>query len=547
MSIRVRFAPSPTGKVHIGNIRTAIFNWLHARHSNGEFIIRVEDTDKERSTQEAIDKLFECLEWLGIDYDGELYFQSHHEDDHKAAILKLVNENKAYIRAEANGEQGPTLFRIPFNLEDCNNIRTVGTVEQNIHPEVPVQIDYTGITFAQVSRKGKPVEFSGCIAGFKDLTVYNADGEQVYSLIDEDVNAFFSEEKSIKLENCAKVVYTRREIFYTDIVKGELSKPLDSIKDLVVARSDGSPIFHLANVWDDIEQQVTHIIRGDDHVENTYRHILLFYIMGVEAPKYGHMPMIVNKQGKPYSKRDGDAFVGDFQTKGILSDAMFNYLSLLGWSPGDDREKMSKQELIEAFTLERVKSSPAQFDMNKLLNMNGMYISELSAETFFELTKIEAEKQGWYSDVIREKFQNVAAIMQGRTKQIAAISDWKYFFFNDSPLFSGNTEEELKIEDKAYAYDAKAVKKVLGKEDNIAGIDVVAKNIDSLSDFSADSINSALRNAENECGMQEGKLNQAVRVSVTGKSGGADLIETLSIIGKEGVLERIEKVIKAVK
>jgi glutamyl-tRNA synthetase len=547
MTVKVRFAPSPTGNVHIGNIRTAIFNWLFARHEKGEFLVRVEDTDKERSTQEAINKLFECMKWLGLDYDGDLYYQSLHEEDHRNAIDKLISEKKAYVRTEATGENGPTLFRIPFYLDDCKHIESRKEMEQTVHPDVSIEIDYTGIKFAQVSKKGKPVEFNGCLAGFKDLVIYDLHGEEMYKLTDADVNAVFNKEKTLKFELCGKISYTRREIVYSDLVKGKLSKPLDSIKDLVIARSDGSPIFHLANVWDDVVQGVTHIIRGDDHVENTYRHILLFHALGHDVPLYGHMPMIVNKQGKPYSKRDGDAFVGDFQKKGILSEAMFNYLSLLGWSPGDDREKMTKEEMVNAFTLERVKSSPAQFDMNKLLNMNGDYMSELDKTLFLDLVRTEAETQSWYEDSIKSKFAVVAELMQGRTKQLSLINDWKYFFFNESPVFNGENDKEIELADKAFGYDAKTFKKVLGKADNITGIEAVVKQFNAIDEFIPVNIEKAIREAERQQELQEGKLNQSVRAAVTGKSGGADLVETLSIIGKENVILRMNKIVKLLK
>ena len=547
MSVKVRFAPSPTGNVHIGNIRTAIFNWLFARHEKGEFLVRVEDTDKERSTQEAIDKLFECMAWLGLDYDGDLYYQSQHESDHRKCIDKLISENKAYVRTEANGENGPALFRIPFKLDDCNNIEVRGEAEMKVHPDVPFEIDYTGIKFAQVSKKGKPVEFNACLAGFKSLCVFNLHNEKVFELSDDDVSAVLNKEKSIKLDHCTRITFTRREIVYKDLVKGKLSKPLDSIKDLVIARSDGSPVFHLANVLDDVAQGVTHIIRGDDHVENTYRHILLFHSLGCEVPLYGHMPMIVNKQGKPYSKRDGDAFVGDFKKKGILPGAMFNYLSLLGWSPGDDREKMSKAEMVDAFTLERVKSSPAQFDMNKLLNMNADYIAELDKDVFLKLVKAEAEVQGWYEDSINEKFNIVAELMQGRTKLLSSITDWKYFFFDDSPVFTEENEKYVELSDKAFGYDAKTLKKVLGKADNIIGINTVSKNFETSDSFSAESIEASIRDAERQLDLQEGKLNQPVRVAVTGKGGGADLVDTLEIIGKESVILRMNKIVKLLK
>ncbi|MCF7790392.1 MAG: glutamate--tRNA ligase [Victivallales bacterium] len=547
MTVKVRFAPSPTGKIHIGNIRTAIFNWLFARHTGGKFLLRVEDTDKERSTQEAIDRLFECMKWLGLDYDGEVYYQSRHEKEHQRTIEKLITEEKAYVRTEGNETSGPVLFRIPFNLNNCEYVQLRGTVEQKIHPEIPLEMDYTGIKFAQISRKGKPIEFSGCIAGFKDLEVYDSAGQKVYALTDSDVSCIFNRAKTVRLEKCSKIVYTRREIIYKDLIKGKLSKPLDSIKDLVIARSDGSPVFHIANVCDDIEQGVTHIIRGDDHVENTYRHLMLFYAMDYNSPYYGHMPMIVNKQGKPYSKRDGDAFVGDFRIRGIMPEAMFNYLSLLGWAPGDDKEKMDKNEIVSKFTLDRVKSSSAQFDINKLLNMNALYMSDLDKETFLKLALEKAVSQGWFDEALKDKFRKAAELMQGRTKQISMVSDWKYFFFNDSPLFHDNQGDEAAVEDKLYTYDPKAVKKILKKTFNISGIKCVADKFRKTDVFTAENIERCIREAESELDIPEGKLNQPVRVSVTGKSGGADLIETLIIIGKENTVFRMEKIVKLFK
>ena len=380
MQNRVRFAPSPTGQVHIGNIRTAIFNWLFARHSGGKFLLRIEDTDLERSTREAIDALFACMDWLGLDHDEEIMYQTSQRVAHEAAAQKLLAENKAYYGKANDKGQSPVLFRIPFDADEIPVIREAGTVETELHCEENVSVAYSGLSFAGVSKKGKAVPTLACFAGFKDLKFFNSSSELVFDLND-NLEAV-KNGKVFELPNCAKMTFTRREVFYNDIIKGELAKPLDGIKDLVIIRGDGSPIFHLANVCDDILQKINYIIRGDDHVENTYRHILLYNALGAKMPNYAHMPMIVNQSGKPYSKRDGDAFVGDFRKKGFLPEALFNYLALLGWSPGDDREKMTREEMIEAFTLDRVKSSPAQFDTRKLLNMNGMYIAEMPFDDF---------------------------------------------------------------------------------------------------------------------------------------------------------------------
>ncbi|MFH0898875.1 MAG: glutamate--tRNA ligase family protein, partial [bacterium] len=367
----VRFAPSPTGNVHIGNIRTAIFDWLFARNTKGKFLLRIEDTDKERSTKEAIDKLLECMEWLGIDYDDEIFYQSSQEEAHRDAAKCMLEEKKAYYPNMENPDlPKPIIFKIPWNSESCPNVRIVGKVELNICLDKPVEIAQGGVKFSSLNEKGKVVESFSALAGYRKLKLFGADDALIFE-IENHVDAVLKDNKNFTFNDCKKITYERREVFYNDMIKGELSKPLDSMKDFVVLRSDGTPVFHLANVCDDITQKITHIIRGDDHVENTYKHIFLFEALHYPIPKYAHMPMIVNQSGKPYSKRDGDAFVGDFKEKGYLPDALFNYLSLLGWSPGDNREKMSRKEMIEAFSLDRVKSAPAQFDIVKLQNMNG--------------------------------------------------------------------------------------------------------------------------------------------------------------------------------
>ena len=546
MDIKVRFAPSPTGNVHIGNIRTAIFNWLFARHTNGKFLLRVEDTDKARSTQSAINKMLDCMTWLGLDFDEDIYCQSGHEAEHQNAALQLVKEGKAYYKPVPDGEKSPIMFRIPWDTEKCSCIRPVDVIEYNIHPDVPMEIDSTGVKFAQISKKGKPVEAMGCLAGFRNLMVFDKESNSVFEL-EKHFEKILSGNESFKLENCTKISFLRHEVFYNDLIKGELAKPLDTIKDLIIARSDGSPVFHLANVCDDAVQGVSHIIRGDDHVENTYRHILLFDALGFEIPKYAHMPMIVNKSGKPYSKRDGDAFVGDFLDKGFLSDALFNYLSLLGWSPGDDREKMTKQEMIEAFTLERVKSSPAQFDTNKLLNMNGMYMAELSHISFLQSVYDEAVKQGWGDSVSSNAlFEEVAGLLQSRTKLFAQVEDWKYFFFDDSPLFRGNMEHVLDASSPMYAYDMKALKKALKKEEVKKGLAHFCESLEDVQNFNSEAIIDLIHDAEQAAELQEGKLNQGLRIALTGKTSGAGLHETIEILGKERVGLRLNKVLKAV-
>jgi glutamyl-tRNA synthetase len=522
----VRFAPSPTGQIHIGNIRTAIFNWLFARNQHGAFLVRVEDTDLERSTQDAIEKLFECMKWLGLDYDGDLFYQTKHADEHIAAAEKLIAEKKAYKPAPKNPDDAlPVLFCIPWDTDNNPAVTVTGNITLDVHPDEPVKISSKGVNYAQVSKKGKPIPCAASLAGFHELKILNATGECIFD-IENEIDGILNGSRQFELIDCAKFTFQRREVSFDDIIKGKLSKPLDTIKDFVIVRGNGSPIFHLANVCDDALQKITCIVRGDDHVENSYRHVFLFQALGYDIPKYAHLPMIVNDAGKPYSKRDGDAFVGDFRKNGFLPEALFNYLALLGWSPGDDREKMSQTELAEAFSLERVVSSPAHFDFAKLANLNGQYIAKLETAKFAEKIA-DFAKETERVDVLTwiendsENFAKVTELMQVRTKLLADVDSWKTFF-------AENIE-----------YDAKAFRKTV-KPEFIPILSDLKIKLSELATFAEQEIEKAVRDFEKTVGMDEGKLNRPLRVAVTGSGSGADLMKTLEIIGKHKVLARLD-------
>ncbi|MCK5834452.1 MAG: glutamate--tRNA ligase [Lentisphaeria bacterium] len=520
MSVRVRFAPSPTGKVHIGNIRAAIFNYLFARNSGGKFLLRIEDTDIERSTKEAIDALFDVMTWLGLDYDEKELYQTSQAENHLKAAEQLIVQGDAYRHAK--GDTGEAvLFRIPWNCDNIKGIKTVGTESFKIHPEVPVKIDYTGLAFAQVSKKGKAMDSEACLAGFKDLEILDANDEVIFTLNDK-IDAILSGESIEPISGGTSFRFTRRAISYTDLVKGELVKPLDSMKDIVIVRSNGTPIFHLSNICDDITQKITHIVRGDDHVENTYRHLLIYNALGAEVPEYAHLPMIVNQAGKPYSKRDGDAFVGDFREKGFLPEALFNYLSLLGWSAGDDREKMSIDELIAAFSMDRVKSNAAQMDMKKLTNLNSQYIAEMPADKFCEITKDIYTKDG--AQVDSETFEKVALLMQSRTNLFTDCKSWDYFF----------TDE--------IQYDEKAVKKTIAKGETAQYLLELGEKLNSLDTFSQDNIDACLKAVAISHDQAEFKLHQPFRVAICGITNGAGVLEIAELLGKDCICQRLANI-----
>ena len=525
MQPRLRFAPSPTGQVHIGNIRTAIFNWLAARHMGGKFILRIEDTDLERSTKEAIDTLLECMNWLGLDYDEEVLYQTTQAQHHLDAAKKLIDDGNAYHPGPVS-EHSPVYFRIPYCCDDYPFVRTVGPATIALASGSDVVVSGAGLTFTTLSPKGKPVENQACLAGFKDLAVLDADDKPLYELTDDNACALLSGGEPVTVSGAAKLKFIRREVFYDDMVKGHLSKPLDSMRDFIIVRSDGSPVFHLANVCDDITQNITLIVRGDDHVENTYRHLFMFRTLGAEPPSYAHLPMIVNAQGKPYSKRDGDAFVGDFRDKGVLPEALFNYLTLLGWSSGDNREKMTREELVEAFDLARVQHSPAQFDAVKMANLNGQYIAALDPAVFRERAWEFAAAYPWRESVDRAAFDRVANLMQSRTKLMTDLAAWTYFF-------------AVPVD-----YDPKGVKKFLTPDQLRAALAKAAEKFDSI-DENAKAVEDALRAVETGDGLSQFALNQPVRVAVCGVTVGASIYETVECIGVRECARRIRGALAA--
>lgn len=427
--IRVRFAPSPTGKVHIGNIRAAIYNWLFARHVGGKFLLRVEDTDLERSTPEAIKVLFECMDWLGLNYDEEVFYQTKNVKRHLEIVDQLIASGHAY---------------------KCE----------------------------KTSRDGK----TGTVVMFK--------------MPKEGV------------------------IEYDDIVKGHMAKKAEDIQDFAIVRSDGSPIFHIANVVDDIDQRVTHIIRGDDHVENTFKHICIFKALGAPVPKYGHLSMIVNQQGKPYSKRDGAAFVGEYREQGYLPEALFNYLLLLGWNPGDDREVLDREEMIRLFELEKVHVTAAMFDPKKLAWMNGEYVKKIPHDAF--KTELKSQVSSLKSPETRDEawWDYLVDQVQPRTKFLKDLeTSVKYLFTDD------------------FEFDEKAVAKRLAKDGVKATLLDLVDRFSKVEDWQAPTLEALVKELSQGNGM--GPWVHPIRVAVSGRGEGIGLFEMLQLLGKEKTLARL--------
>ena len=432
--IRVRFAPSPTGKVHIGNIRAAIYNWLYARHTGGKFLLRVEDTDLERSTPEAIAALLDCMKWMGLDYDEPEVYQTKNLQRHLACVEELLKSGRAY-ECEKTSRDGKTgkviMFRMP--------------------------------------KEG--------VLGFDDL------------------------------------------------VKGRMEKKAEDVQDFAIVRSDGSPIFHLANVVDDIDQGITDVIRGDDHVENTFKHIELFKALGATPPRYGHLPMIVNQQGKPYSKRDGAAFVGEFREQGYLPGALFNYLLLLGWNPGDEREVLTREEMVELFTLEKCHRTAAKFDMKKLQWMNGEYVRRVPKEDFKKEMIDRCAAQGL--DTSNADLDGIVDQLQIRTKFFSDMPGNCAFFFTED-----------------YPFDEKAVEKRLKKPGVKEILLDLADRFEKLEPFTIESGEAMVKELSQGQGM--GPWVHPIRVAVSGRMEGPGLFEMLYLLGKEKTISRLRRVAQTI-
>lgn len=434
MKTRTRFAPSPTGHVHIGNIRVAIYNWLYARHTEGQFLLRIEDTDRERSTSEAVATLLGVLEWMGLRTDEAPLYQSTRREDHLALAEQLLAKDRAYKSDKGETGQGEAiLLRMPAY-----------------------------------------------------------------------------------------------DITFDDEVKGSLRKKAGDMADFVIVRSNGTPVFHLANVADDIHMRITHVIRGDDHVENTYRHIALYRALDAGVPRFAHLPMIVNTQGRPYSKRDGDAYVGDFRDKGYLADALFNYLVLLGWSPGDDREVMPRAEIADLFDFSRVQSSAAQMDLTKLQWMNGVYMRKRPPEEYERECRLVLEKRELWSDDCNPAYlQRVLEVMEERIKLYTDIADQAGFFFNEE-----------------YPYDEKAVKKRLLKKGALEKVRIVKEELEKITPFNAETTESAIRSLDERMDVGMGSLIHPIRVATSGLAIGPGLFDMLDVLGQKRVIRRMERTLE---
>ena len=431
MSVRTRFAPSPTGYLHVGGARTALFNWLFARQQGGSFVLRVEDTDKERNTEEARLAIFEGMSWLGMDWDegpdkgGDFgpYYQSQRNEIYDRYFAKLVEADRVYE------DDGAWRFR-----------------------------------------------------------------------------------------------FERKPITMNDMVCGEVTidyRDESNTPDMVVKRSDGSYVFHFVNVVDDLEMKISHVIRGEDHLMNTPKHLQLIEAFGGEAPAYAHIPLILNADGSKMSKRDEGAAVGDYQKNGYLSEAVTNFLALLGWNPKTEDEVFSVAEIIERFSLDQVNRAPARFDIEKCQWMNQQHLAKLSDEEFAAGARPLVEAAGL---PINDKFDRIAAAVKEKVRLLSEVPAAIDFILTDK-----------------FGLDEQALEKVKKNVDAGAILGELADKLEAITDWSAEAAKEALAKIAEAKETKAGKLMFPLRVALSGRGSGPDLGDILNLLGKERCVARLRK------
>lgn len=430
LPVRVRFAPSPTGYLHVGGARTALFNWLFARHNQGTFVLRIEDTDKSREQEQAVRVIYDGLRWLGLEWDeggdkgGEFgpYFQSQRTEIYLRYLRLLEDAGFVY------GDEGAMRFRSP-----------------------------------------------------------------------------------------------RRPVIVEDLVCGRIEFDRSMDPDMTIRRPDGSWIFHFVNVVDDIEMRISHVIRGEDHLTNTAKHIELYRALGKEPPRFAHIPLILNRDGSKMSKRDEGSSVSSYIEQGYAPEALRNYLCLLGWSPKDNREKLDISEVIAMFDLAAINRRNAAFDLDKCYWLNGQYVIQMPLRRFRELSEPFIRKAGVVVDD-ESYLLRVLEIVKEKIKLFRDVPEWINYFF---------TEE--------FSYDPESVEKTLRRAGALDRLRRLAERYQALGEWRAERLEATLKELATALGCKTGELIHPARVAVSGKSVGPSLYHMLEVMGRDRVLNRIKR------
>jgi len=467
--VRVRFAPSPTGYPHLGNIRTALFNWLFARHNNGSFILRIEDTDVARRVEGAIDTILDRLRWLGLDWDEGPYFQSERLEIYREAADQLVREELAYLcycspqRLEAMRQEQTKRKQPPGYDRRCRHL----TREQK----------------AGLEASGAPpvVRFKSPLEG---------------------------------------------QTPFHDLIRGEIVFENSTLDDFVLLKSDGYPTYHLANIVDDHSMAISHILRADEWLSSTPRHVLLYQALGWQPPQFAHLPMILGTDRSKLSKRHGATAINEYRDQGYLPEAMINFLALLGWSLDDKTELLSREEIVKHFSLERVSKTAAAFNRDKLDWMNGVYLRNLSLEDYSERA-ISFLERDLPSEVERpldtDYIRQIMPLIQERAKTLAEVPQLSEFFFVD------------KLE-----YDAGLLLGKLEAAEVVKILRAAITRVEKLGNWDAASLEAVLRPMAEELGLKTGDFFGLLRVVTTGRTATPPLFQTMEVLGKERCLKRLK-------
>ena len=493
MSVRVRFAPSPTGEPHIGNVRTVVFNWLFARKMGGQFILRIEDTDRVRYQPETIPVIMEGLRWLGLDWDeGPGLEELRRAGVENAEVYAVGGPYGPYIQSE----------RLSLYRQVAEELVAAGWAYRcNCTPE-----RLEAVRQAQRARGQPPMYDRHCR--------YLPPG----AISPEEPHV-------IRL----KVPLTGRTVFQ-DVIKGEVVFENAGIDDQVLLKSDGFPTYHLAVVVDDHYMKVTHVIRGDDWVPSTPKHVLLYQALGWEMPVFCHVPLVTMPGGKKLAKREGATSITEFRKQGYLAEALLNFLALLGWAPGEGetQEIFSREELIERFDLYRVNRAPAAFSYDKLDWMNGVYIRSFSPDDLLERLLPFWQEAGLVPTPCppetRAVLRRIVPLIQERIKHLTDVVEMTDFFFMD--IAPPSVDDLL-----AQGLDAGRAAEVLRRAREVLA---------DVPDFSEESIEPPLRALVAELGLNNRQVFGLIRVATTGKAVSPPLFGTLSILGRERVLARLE-------
>lgn len=469
-TIRVRFAPSPTGYLHVGGARTALFNWLFARHAGGVFILRIEDTDVDRSRPEMVTAILDSLEWLGLAWDEGPIYQSQRLDRYREAAVQIERDGWAY----------PCFC----TAEDLQQKRE------------------------EAAAARRPWKYDG------HCRKLAADGRRPISENQPHVLRFRTPEEG--------------STGFEDGVFGHVELANSEIEDFVLLRSDGNPTYHLGVVVDDVDMRITHVIRGADHISNTPKQIMVYRALGAPLPVFAHLPLILGPDRQRLSKRHGATSVGAYRDQGILPEALTNFLALLGWTPPDQKEILSLDEMVQAFSLDAVSKSNAVFDLDKLAWMNNEYLRHLPASRLLPLVEAELRSAGlWlasFAGSARERFESTTTLLQTRTRSLKDFSGSGRAFFTDD-----------------FEYDPGAVAKFWKDPALPSFLEALAGELSGLQPFDAESTERVLRSVAEANVVKAGVLINGSRVALTGQAVAPGIFEVMVALGRDAVVARLHR------